>query len=103
MSNVFISQPMGGKTEEEIYHERERAMVKLMSLYPDREIEIMDTYIQEDPDEDVIHDGVWYLGASILSLSYADVVYFIKGWDDARGYILEHDVAVAYGIPIIEE
>lgn len=103
MSKVFISQPMNGKSEEEILKEREDAMIKLMGIYPDKELEIIDSYIEEEPDEDVKFDGAWYLGVSILLLSCADVAYFIKGWDDARGCLLEHDVAVAYGIPTVEE
>ena len=103
MSKVFISQPMSGKSEEQILKERQDAMIKLMSIYPDKEIEVIDSYIEETPDKKVKNDGVWYLGVSILLLSQAEVAYFMKGWDDARGCILEHNIAVAYGIPTIEE
>ena len=44
-----------------------------------------------------------FLGTSIFLMSYADLAYFVKGWYDARGCIMEHEVAVAYGIPMVEE
>ena len=28
----------------------------------------------------------------------ADIVCFMKGWDESRGCIIEHDAAVRYGI-----
>ena len=28
----------------------------------------------------------------------ADIVCFMKGWDESRGCIIEHDIAVRYGI-----
>lgn len=100
---VFVSLPMAGKTAKEIYDRQDEAIAKLEELYPEETFEILDTFIEEDPDEKVKHGGAWFLGTSISLMSYADLVYFVKGWDDARGCILEHNVAVAYGIPIVEE
>ena len=94
---------MTGKTAKEIYDRQDEAIAKLEELYPEETFEILDTFIEEDPDEKVKHDGAWLLGISIFLMSYADLVYFVKGWDDARGCIMEHNVAVAYGIPIVEE
>lgn len=33
----------------------------------------------------------------------ADVVYFAKGWENARGCRIEHTVAKEYGLKIMEE
>ena len=32
----------------------------------------------------------------------ADIAYFAKGWDSARGCKIEHNCAVAYNIDVIE-
>lgn len=100
---VFVSLPMIGKTAKEIYDRQNEAIAKLEELYPEETFEILDTFIEEGPDEKVKYGGAWFLGTSIFLMSYADLVYFVKGWDDARGCIMEHNVAVAYGIPIVEE
>lgn len=45
---------------------------------------------------------LWFLGKSLELLSTADIAYFAKGWDSARGCKIEHDCAVAYNIDAIE-
>ena len=54
--------------------------------------------------KDAPHDArpLWFLGKSLELLSTADVAYFAKGWDSARGCKIEHDCAVAYDIDVIE-
>ena len=46
---------------------------------------------------------LWFLGKSIELLSKADVAYFVKGWDEARGCKIEHQCAVEYGVDRIED
>ena len=41
------------------------------------------------------------LGKSIELLSTADLAYFAKGWETARGCIIEHSCAVAYMVETI--
>lgn len=41
---------------------------------------------------------LWYLGKSIELLSTADVAYFLKGWNTARGCRIEYMCANDYGI-----
>ena len=36
-------------------------------------------------------------------MTNADCAYFMKGWNEARGCIIEHEVCERYGIPIIYE
>ena len=88
---VFISQPMKGLSEKEIKSNREKAIRKIKSLYGD-DAEIIDSYI----------DGggtpLWCLGKSIELLSTADVAYFLKGWNTARGCRIEYMCADNYGI-----
>lgn len=48
-------------------------------------------------------DPVYALGESIKLMANADCAYFMKGWNKARGCIIEHEVCERYGIPIIME
>ena len=97
IKRIFISQPMNGKTDEEIKQEREKIVSYLKENIKD--IEIIDSFFENAP-----HDAkpAWYLGESIKLLSTADLLYLAKGWEDARGCKIERRVAFDYGIPIIE-
>ena len=108
MIKIFISQPMNGKTDEEIRLEREIAIKdakkQVSEIYPEdwdvdgNQSEIMDTVIKDySPDT---HPLV-YLGESIKMLAEADVVYFARGWFNARGCCIEHDCAKKYGKHVI--
>ena len=100
MRKVFISQPMRGKTDEEILAERDEAIEKAKQIYDGEEIEIIDSFLKEAPADAA---PLWYLGDSIVLLSKADVVYFCKGWEKTYSCRIEHDAAVAYGLKIIYE
>ena len=88
---IFISQPMKGLSEEEIRHNREKAIKKIKSLYGD-DVEIIDSYIDDEG------TPLWCLGKSIELLSTADVAYFLKGWNTARGCRIEYMCADNYRI-----
>lgn len=103
MKRVFISQPMNGLTDLEISLERNRITDWLYSTGLNRsEIFIIDSFIDEDAPGD-INVPLWYLGKSIELLATADIVVFAKGWERARGCLIEHKCAAMYGIPIICE
>ena len=97
MKNVFISQPMRGKTGEEIRAEREKA-VETVKAFVNDEVEVLDSYF-----DDFDGNPLEYLAKSIELLAKADVAYFAKGWEDARGCMIEHICAVEYAIDRIEE
>ena len=88
---IFISQPMKGLSEKEIKSNRETAIKKIKSLYGD-DVEIIDSYIDDEG------TPLWCLGKSIELLSTADVAYFLKGWNTARGCRIEYMCADNYGI-----
>ena len=98
MKKLFISQPMRGKTDEEILKERNEAIAITKDVMED-DIEVIDSFFQNAPAE---AKPLWFLGKSIELLSSADVVYFCNGWSDARGCRIEHECAKEYGIDIIE-
>ena len=99
MKKLFISQPMRGKTNEEILEARQKA-VKAAEEFLGEEVEVIDSFFQDAP---VDAKPLWFLGKSIELLSAADVVYFAEGWGDARGCRIEWVCAEAYGIPCIAE
>lgn len=96
---VFISQPMNGKSNEEIEAIREDIVNDFKEIYKEKVI-ILDSFFKNAP-----HDAkpVWFLGKSLEIMSEADVVYFAKGWENARGCRIEHTVAKEYGLKIMEE
>ena len=90
---VFISQPMNGKTDEQI-----REDSRIVEIRSHRKLnetfEILDTLFHLD---EGTHPLV-YLGKGIEIMADADIVSFMKGWDESRRCIIEHDIAVRYGI-----
>ena len=98
MTKVFISQPMNGMTDDEIMRERERAIVAARKALG--EVEVLDSFFEDVPEDAT---PLWYLGQSILVLAQADVAYFVRGWETARGCLIEHACAAKYGISTIEE
>lgn len=92
---VMISQPMKGKTNEQIKQERKQLVKELT----DMGYEVLDTVFENAPaDEDV---AIYMLSQSIRFLGRADMVVFMKGWEYARGCKIEHEVAVNYGKEIV--
>lgn len=100
MIKVFISQPMKGKTDAAILAEREKIIMDVKGLIQD-EVEVINSFIPESAPKDSI-EAVWMLGKSIQLLSEANVAYFAKGWNTARGCKIEHEVAEKYGLTIID-
>lgn len=94
MKRLFISQPMVDRTDEEIFAERETAIVKAKNVLGE-DVEVIDSYCREN------RTPLGYLAFSIKKLAEADVVYFGKGWQDYRGCRIEHICAVDYGIDVI--
>ena len=99
MKKVFISQPMNGKTNEEIEAVREKAIASATDMLGES-VEVIDSFFKDAP-----HDAkpLWFLGKSLELLSNADVAYFAKGWENARGCRIEHECAIEYGIDLIED
>ena len=95
---IMISQPMKGKTNEQIRKEREMLIRKLKL----KEYEVVDTIINEKPPKN-IDEAIYYLSKSIEFIGKVDAVYFMKGWEKARGCKIEHEVAVEYGKQVFYE
>lgn len=103
---AMLSQPMAGKTEEEIIATRERAIAVLK----ERGYEIINTlftdewYSQEAMKERGVENiPLCFLAKSLENMSLCHAAYFCKCWENARGCRLEHAAAKAYGMTIIYE
>ena len=99
MKKLFISQPMRGKTDEEILAERKKA-IESAERNLGEPVEVIDSFFQNAP---VDAGPLWFLGKSLELLSTADIAYFAKGWEDARGCRIENQCAIEYGIEVIED
>lgn len=92
---IFISQPMRGKSIEQIKEEREVAINTLKAHY--ESIEILESVFDD------FNEGTHplkFLSRAIDTLADADIAVFMDGWRDARGCKIEHECAINYSIPV---
>jgi hypothetical protein len=96
MKKAMISQPMKGKEREQILTERQKAVAYLES----QGYAVVDTVFT---DYAASHSPLQCLSKSIEALAGMDLVYFLSGWENARGCRIEHACCVDYGVPFEEE
>lgn len=102
---VFLCLPMSGRTEEEILTEidemKEASIHYFQDKHPDCEIVYMTNYVSEAEEES--NNPVFLLGRGIMTLmAQCDVCLFSKNWKDSKGCKIEHDIAEAYDIKILD-
>lgn len=94
---IFISQPMAGKTDEEIAKERADILSWAQDAYGE---------FQEIPMFEKVQlvgkSDVYCMGMSIQMLADADLVIFAPKWYQNRGCIIEHVVCKLYGKRYLE-
>lgn len=98
VKKLFVSQPMRGKTNEEIIKER-KVLIADVYMKTHENLAVIDSFFENAPADAT---PLWYLGESLKLLGTADFVVFAPDWQDYRGCRIEHDAAVQYGIPIVE-
>ena len=74
MKKLFISQPMRGKTDEEILAVRAQAIQSAERVMGEK-VEVIDSFIKGAP---AAARPLWFLGESLKLLSGADVAYFAE-------------------------
>ena len=106
MKKAMLSQPMAGKTNEEIVATREKAI----SVLKEKGYEIVNTLFTDEwyskekmAERGVVQIPLCFLAKSLESMSLCHAAYFCKGWEKARGCRIEHEAAVAYGLEILYE
>ena len=110
---VFVSQPMTGKTTDEICERRsvifewfkttEYAQGKKVKLIYQFEND-MDEFCKRKGNLDLPYDyseGLFMLGASIAQMRCATWVVFDSDWMLSKGCTIEHLIADKYGIPFV--
>ena len=101
MKKVFISMPMNGKTDEEIVKEFKSTKKRVLELFDG--CQVIDSVFSNFDLDNNANTPIYYLGRSIELLADADVVYFAKGWEQARGCLIEYQIAKTYGKTYVEE
>jgi len=103
---AMLSQPMAGKSEEEIIATREKAIKAL----EEKGYEVVNTLFTDawySKDQmtlrGVVQIPLCFIAKSLENMSLCHAAYFCKGWEDARGCRIEHDAAIAYGLEVIYE
>lgn len=102
---VFLCLPMSGRSEEDILKEidemKEASMHYFQDKHPGCEIVYMTNYQSEAEEES--NNPVFLLGRGIMTMmAQADVCLFSKNWKDSKGCKIEHDIAIAYNIDIMD-
>lgn len=104
---AMLSQPMGGKSDEEIAATREKAIAVLEA----RGYTVINTLFTDEwwcskesmEKRGVAQRSLCFLAKSLENMSLCHAAYFCKGWENARGCRIEHEAAKAYGLDIIYE
>lgn len=100
--NVFISQPMKGKTDAEIIAVREKIFLEYKAENPDAKL--LDSYewIKKGMGTYQLHQHptVAMLGEAVGILADADIVLMVNGWENYPGCRIEQKIATYYDIPI---
>ena len=106
MKKAMLSQPMAGRSEQEIIETRERAIAALEA----KGFETVNTLFTDEwyseqamKERGVVQIPLCFLAKSLENMSLCHAAYFCKGWEQARGCRIEHEVAKAYGLEIIYE
>ena len=103
---AMLSQPMAGKTKEEIASTRVQAMAALQELgYTVVNTLFTDEWYSAEKMQErgVVQIPLCFLAKSLENMSLCHAAYFCKGWEQTRGCRIEHEAAVAYGLEIIYE
>lgn len=97
---------MNGLTEEQITN----AQNKFLEYAKKENLEVINTYFKDEwYSQDsmnlrgIVQIPVCFLAKSLECMSECTTVYFAKGWENAKGCKIEHEVALQYGLEIIYE
>ena len=107
--NIFISQPMTGKSEEEILATRQKEIEKIHQLASKdgEQVNIIDSYIDDATRNefqgrmgDAINWDIYWLSQSLQKLALADTIWLCEGWEHSKGCTVELSCAMRYGLDV---
>lgn len=98
---VFISQPMGGLSKEEILETKEKIVFNLNKTFSN--VEIIDSFIEHENTNcsSNFNLSLCLLGESLELMAEAELVVMATGWQNSRGCRIENTCAREYGIPVL--
>ena len=108
--NIFISQRMTGKSEEEILATRQEAIDKIHQLVSKdgEQVNIIDSYIDDATRNefqgrmgDAINWDIYWLSQSLQKLALADTIWLCDGWGHSKGCKIELECAIKYGLDVV--
>lgn len=108
--NIFISQPMTGKSEEEILATRQKEIDRIHRLASKdgEQVNIIDSYIDDATRNefqgrmgDAINWDIYWLSQSLQKLAMADTIWLCEGWEYSKGCNIEFACAIQYGLGIM--
>lgn len=106
MKKVMISQPMAGYTDEQIVETRNR----FLKFAENENMEVVNTLFTDEwhskeamTERGVVQIPLSFLAKAVECMSLCHAAYFAKGWENARGCKIEHEIALQYGLEIIYE
>lgn len=106
MKKAMLSQPMAGKTQDEIVSARNKAIERLSEMgYEVVNTLFTDEWYSKDSMErrGVAQIPLCFLAKSLENMSLCHAAYFCDGWENARGCKIENAAAIAYGLEVIYE
>ena len=105
--SIFISQPMTGKSEDEINQLQEESLSMVKKYLEnderakDKNLALVKVTPLDTDDKDNKFKILFALGEAIQNLAFADFVYFAKGWEDSKGCRIEKAIVDEYGLPFV--
>ena len=93
---VFISLPMHGHSAEDIQNTLNSAKIALREDFNGVDVTFLDCTAKIDSRGK--NEGLEGLGEAIKLMADVDAVAFAPGWATSIGCLVEHDIAVRWGI-----
>ena len=97
MKKIYISQPVRGRSTDDIIAERKALVADAAVALQTDEVEALDTYRGAYTTKHPLTLLAW----ALEKMADADAVIFAPGWRDARGCRVEYFAALQYDIPIL--
>lgn len=100
MQLIYISQPMKGRTDDDILEERTLILRKLQKKLND-DVSALDNMYESRLK--INKHPLWFVGESLKKMAIADYVVFCDGWENERECWIEHVCAEKFRKSILEK
>lgn len=92
---VFISQPLNGVPPERVAEvfAKAKAACEAMGY----------VVVERATVTNMRGNALFYLAQSLMVMSTCDAVYFCEHWRCARGFLIEHEAALKYGLEVLND